>query len=221
MSNTGFIPAADAGFNEWQNTWYNGTAQRLEQWNISEDTFGALEEPRDRWSEKYSITLDPATRTAPATLAKNEARRTYQTAIRAFVRSYQTYNPLISDDERLAVGLPVHKTTHTPAPVQTKAPEYRVDSSVIRRLGIHFWAEGSATKAKPAGTHGCEVKWAPLAQPPTSVDDLVHSSFDTNSPLTLEFDESQRGKTIYLCLRWENTRGDKGPWSEIGNAIVP
>ncbi|MDR0609502.1 MAG: hypothetical protein LBG58_15030, partial [Planctomycetaceae bacterium] len=63
--------------------------------------------------------------------------------------------------------------------------------------------------------------WAILDTPPTKISDLTHSSFDTRSPLTLEFDEDQRGKCVYFCLRWENTRGIKGPWSEIISAIIP
>jgi hypothetical protein len=43
----------------------------------------------------------------------------------------------------------------------------------------------------------------------------------THTPFTLEFDENERGKTIYFCLCGENTRGEKGPWSEIQNAIIP
>jgi hypothetical protein len=26
---------------------------------------------------------------------------------------------------------------------------------------------------------------------------------------------------VYLCMRRESTRGDKGPWSEIMMAIIP
>jgi hypothetical protein len=43
----------------------------------------------------------------------------------------------------------------------------------------------------------------------------------TRTSLTLEFDEPDRGKTVYFCLRWENTRGQKGPWSPIQKAIIP
>lgn len=43
-----------------------------------------------------------------------------------------------------------------------------------------------------------------------------------NSPAhTLTFDENQRGKTVYFALRWENTRGEKGPWSQIVSSIIP
>ncbi|MDR0717551.1 MAG: hypothetical protein LBF50_09055 [Azoarcus sp.] len=45
--------------------------------------------------------------------------------------------------------------------------------------------------------------------------------FDTNRPATLAFDESQRGKMLYFCLRWEGNTGLKGPYGEIYNTIVP
>ena len=48
-----------------------------------------------------------------------------------------------------------------------------------------------------------------------------HSEFDTASPFTLNFQGHERGKTVYFCLRWENTVGEKGPWGEIYSAIVP
>jgi hypothetical protein len=45
--------------------------------------------------------------------------------------------------------------------------------------------------------------------------------FDTNSPLDIEFTEEDRGKVVWFAVRWENTRGEKGPWSEIYFAIIP
>jgi hypothetical protein len=46
-------------------------------------------------------------------------------------------------------------------------------------------------------------------------------AFDTRSPYTFRFEENQRGQTVFFCLRWENTTGQKGPWSEIVSAIIP
>jgi hypothetical protein len=50
---------------------------------------------------------------------------------------------------------------------------------------------------------------------------LSYSEFNTKPPFTLSFHGEQRGKTVYFALRWENTTGEKGPWSEIENAIIP
>jgi hypothetical protein len=80
---------------------------------------------------------------------------------------------------------------------------------------------GSSSKAKPAGVHGVEIRWMFLEHPPVSVNELANSAFDTGTPFTLNFDESDRGKTVYFCLRWENSKGEKGPWGEIVSAIIP
>ncbi|MDR1865854.1 MAG: hypothetical protein LBR08_09835 [Bacteroidales bacterium] len=60
-----------------------------------------------------------------------------------------------------------------------------------------------------------------LAEAPKSYDYLIHLTFRTRSPCTFRFDLSDAGKRCYFCLRWENTRGEKGPWSEIISAVVP
>jgi hypothetical protein len=89
---------------------------------------------------------------------------------------------------------------------------------------IHYSDESAGeetARAKPPGQHGAEIRWAVLEVAPTVLDDLSHSSFDTRSPFTLTFDENQRGQALYYCLCWENTRGEKGPYSPIEKAIIP
>jgi hypothetical protein len=125
-------------------------------------------------------------------------------------------------EDRKAMGLPIHKSGRTPAPVATDAPDVDVDTSTIGRLNILFFEKGSKhKKAKPAGQHGVEIAWIQRDTPPTRWDELLHSNIDTNSPFTLVFENDLRGKTVYFALRWENTRGEKGPWSEIQNTIIP
>jgi hypothetical protein len=86
---------------------------------------------------------------------------------------------------------------------------------------IHFRDADSDRKAKPAGVHGVEVAWAVLDATPENWEELTHSSFDTHTPLVLSFERDQRGKTLYFALRWENTTGEKGHWSDIQSAIIP
>jgi hypothetical protein len=121
------------------------------------------------------------------------------------------------------MGVVIRDRKPTPVNKPTSYPLYRIDSSMIRTLSVFFQALilGGRSRAKPAGVHGAEIRWAILDTAPASVDALTHSSFCTRSPFTLTFDESDRTKTVYFCLRWENTRGEKGPWSEIVMAVIP
>jgi hypothetical protein len=91
-----------------------------------------------------------------------------------------------------------------------------------RRISIYYKDEGSEHRGKPKNVHGIEIRWAILDHYPTSEKELVNSSFDTNSPLVLDFDESDRGKHLYMYGRWEIEReGEKGPPGAIVDAIIP
>jgi hypothetical protein len=79
----------------------------------------------------------------------------------------------------------------------------------------------TTSKAKPDGQHGMEMVWEIASEKPAHVRNLSHSAFDTRSPLTLEFDEEECGRTLWYAARWENTRGEKGPWSEILSIVIP
>jgi hypothetical protein len=43
----------------------------------------------------------------------------------------------------------------------------------------------------------------------------------SRTPHTLQFTEEDRGKTVYIALRWQNERGNTGPWSDIKSTVIP
>jgi hypothetical protein len=43
----------------------------------------------------------------------------------------------------------------------------------------------------------------------------------SRTPKSITFDETERGRTVYVALAWQNNRGNIGQWSEIQNAIIP
>ncbi|MDR1198908.1 MAG: hypothetical protein LBK94_07870 [Prevotellaceae bacterium] len=222
MTNSNFIPRKDADFLQWTNNFMKYLGNRLTQFGFPKTVYDDLTVQHEDFVQKLEIADEPATRTKPSIQAKNTARVVFENALRQAIGEYLTRNHMLSDSDRDELGLPIRKTSHTPAPVATTYPDFDVDSSVIRRLTIHFYDHGSAgSKAKPAGQHGAEIRWVILDTPPASLKDLINSSIDTHTPFTLEFDENERGRTVYFALRWENTRGEKGPWSEIMSAIIP
>jgi hypothetical protein len=172
------------------------------------------------WVTAWANYQDPALRTPLITFIKNEKRKAYEKVLRILIRMLES-NPLVSDDDRRAMSIAILDATRTPVQPPKTYPEFIIDTSIIRCLIILFWDLGSKSKAKPHGVHGAEICWAILDHQPLSVDELIHSGFCTRTPFKLTFDESDRGKTVYFCLRWENTRGVKGPWSEIVMAIIP
>ncbi|MDR3235970.1 MAG: hypothetical protein LBT48_04500 [Prevotellaceae bacterium] len=215
-----FLPRPDRQFLGWLAVVVHYLKDKFGAWHIPEDEQQRIEQLLANFAAAFGLVDNPQTHTPAATTAKQEARKAAESGIRRLLKAYVTYNPLVTDKDRRAMELPIHKTTRTRVSVPTTMPFFEIDSSVIRRLIIHFFDQ-NARKAKPAGVHGAEIRWAILHVPVTHLKDLVNSSFDTHTPFMLEFDEDERGKTVYFCLCWENTRGEKGPWSEIVSAVIP
>jgi hypothetical protein len=177
--------------------------------------------------QTFSDAVDDWKNLAERTKLKTD---TMNTAEKAFIPYYrQLYpgmlkgNPMVTDTDLEAMGLPKHSGGGgSDAPVATEPPGIDVDTSIIGRLGIHFFKKGHKhKKGKPAGQHGAEIRWMISDTPPARWNDLLHSDIDTHTPFTLEFENDQRGQTVYFALRWENTTGKKGPWSEIQRVIIP
>jgi hypothetical protein len=216
------IPSKDADFNTAQNIIANTASTNRTQWFLDSPWLdNDLMPQKIKWDEAWATYENPATRNPSITFAKNEQRKAYEKLLRLLVKNLQS-NIHVTPDDLRAMGIAVPSPGKTHAPVADKAPDVDVDTSTIGRLTIHFFEKGSRhKKGKPAGQHGAEIRWTFGEAPPTRWDELIHSEIDTNSPFTLVFENDQRGKTVYFALRWENTRGEKGPWSEIQSAIIP
>jgi hypothetical protein len=152
---------------------------------------------------------------------KDDAREAYEAAIRKFLRRYVTGNDDLTNGDRQLPGLPPLKKGHTPIMPPDDYPDAWFDTSILREVSAHFRVRGSDSRAKAAGMHGVEAAHAILDTPPTDIEQLTRSAFDTRSPLKLTFRESDRGKTLYIAFRWEAPNGAKGPWSIIYAVIIP
>jgi hypothetical protein len=154
-------------------------------------------------------------------LAKDEAKAAAKSAMRDFANIAIRYNKKMKEEDKRYYGIHTPDPIPTPVHVPTTFPEAEPDTSVIRQVTIHFWDSGTKKRGKPHGVHGAEIRWAILDHVPLSVKELVNSDFDTATPFTLVFDETQRGLRLYFCLRWETNTNQKGPDGEIYSAIIP
>jgi hypothetical protein len=184
-------------------------------------------------------TLEPAFETFAAAFEdwKNPSVRTpiksaaLRTAEDAFIPLYRLLytgmlknNPLVTDVDLVAMGMPERSSGGRRSPsVPDTSPTANVKMPEPGIVEIHFRdsASDSGGHAKPAGVHGVEIAWSILDTPPSGWSQLEHSAFDTASPFRLSFEGDRRGRRLYFALRWENTRGAKGPWSEILDAVIP
>jgi hypothetical protein len=143
-------------------------------------------------------------------------------AVRNFVNAWLRYNPAVTDADRESLGLTIPDRHPTPAPPPHSHPDIKFYATGdVCCVGIELRDSESESKTKPKHIHGAELRYAILPAPPKEDTALVHSEFTTRARCELHFTESERGKTVYVFARWENTRGQKGHRSMICSTVVP
>ncbi len=144
-------------------------------------------------------------------------------ASRPLVRRLQA-SPAVSDAERASLGITVPDPGGTPVGPPTTMPVVRVECGARMQHTINFADSATPTrKAKPAGVLGAEI-WVnvlPIGSPtPGDPDTFRFVALDTQTPYTLDFDAADGGKNAHYLLRWVNSTGQKGPWSETATVTV-
>jgi hypothetical protein len=214
-----YIPAKDSELVSWGANFISKVTASEMRWDIpphetmdlqvSYDTFVALQKKADSPDKTTVIVAE-----------KNAARKQFEEKVRALA-GFRLKNPIITDAERIDLGLHVRDTTPTTIDVPKTRPELDIDVLDFRRLQTSFHDQGSKSKAKPYGVNGAVIIYAVLDTPPADHNALTRSVLATRTPHVLEFTEEERGKTVYVAVCWQNEKGQKGPWSEIESAIVP
>ncbi|MDR1455070.1 MAG: hypothetical protein LBJ01_05405 [Tannerella sp.] len=172
----------------------------------------------------YLAWENPAERTPVKIAALQVAEKAFITEYRRLYMGYLKNNPLTADEDLVGMAMPRRRSggkTAVSAPATTVTAT--VDSSLPGIVGICYRDRYAPGKARPEGMTGVEIIWQVFDTEvrPADRSELVHSEFSTRSPRQFAFGEKQRGKRFAFALRWRNTRGINGPWSDIMWTIIP
>jgi hypothetical protein len=153
---------------------------------------------------------------------RDEAREAAVKAMERFATQHIRYNEQMSEAQRLDLFRVVTRHAGSPIHVPHSVPVISPRQGHVRQLLLDYRDQGSSKRGKPEKVHGIEVRWALLDHTPSGVAELSNSAFDTRTPLSLTFDEEQRGKRVYCAGRWEiNREGEKGDFGEIVSELIP
>jgi len=221
MNNPDFIPRQDAHFSLWLENLINCIEENIIHWGIPPDAFDVLKIKAAEFQTAFQVYATRDSRSPYNTFVKNSTRKEVSLTARLLIKSAVNFNPLITDVDRIKMGLPVYKTTRSKVTIPTAFPVYTIGVKMARSLILHFYDRVSGKRAKPDGVSGCEIRWTLSEDVPQSQDEFIYSDFATRSPYRLLFSEDQRSRKIWFRLCWQNTKGEKGPWSDQKSAIIP
>jgi hypothetical protein len=217
-----YIPENEKDFVPWSTNYMLNLTALVSTIKVPPEAVSALGALYNDFEEKYNIAENETTRNKLTVAAKNAALKKLKAGIRQMTKEYIISNHLVTDEQLLQLGLPIHDKKPTPVPTPTSRVVAEAKVIGPGEIDFHIRDEGAGKSlAKPHGVTGCEGGFLISDTEPANWDDLVHSVYTTTSVLKLQFPNDQRGKRLWIAFRWENTRGEKGPWCEIMNVIIP
>jgi hypothetical protein len=220
MKSKNYIPPNDGKFLEWIKNFLAYLVLNAARWRIEPESWRELEMLTTQYEEAY-VKLEEPNHGKADVLLKTQCRETLEKSTRLFVKEYVANNHLVSDDDRIHLAVTIRDTKPTLSPVCDKPPFITIALLAAGIILIKFGNIETGKKGKPVGQSGAEMVYAILDHKPQDWDELTHSIYSTSSPFRLSFKGTERGKVLYFALRWQNTRGEKGPWTEIMSVIIP
>ncbi|MEZ6126399.1 MAG: hypothetical protein R3C49_25020 [Planctomycetaceae bacterium] len=216
-----FIPASEGDFDSFVRQFVSRITQNPSLYDVTPERATLLESQLVNWDANYAAAVAARDAAKAAVVSKDEARATLEETVRSVARLIQA-NDTISDAARTAAGLPVHKTTRTPVPVPHTFPTITVVGSDRLELTVMYSDVSTPTrKGRPAGVRGCEVYCSVAETPPASPEDYRFVAFSTRTPEVVTFRSEEGSGTANFLLRWVNTKGEAGPWSQVASATIP
>jgi hypothetical protein len=214
-----FIPRNDEAFDTFYRNLVDYVIDNAARWgHIKQADVNALELQLDDWTVVFDKTRVP--HIPQLTAEKNRVRLACERALRHFINRFLRFEP-VTDFDRDKMGIPNRDLVRTPHIDVTEVVEFELKLRNIREVLVNFWIKGQTHKAKPLGYDGAVIIWDVLDTPPASPADLTLHTMASKTPHALEFDETERGRTVYIAAAWQNERGLIGQWSEIQNAVIP
>ena len=199
--------------------------------SVETELEGLMEEAQDELADAMS-----AGRTA-VTTAKCKAAFDKLTAKMRDIKDRYYKKPPLADPDYISLGLKPKDTIKTPVPPPTGQAEANITYPGPHLLMLHIkplagttvdpradygyriyyglLPPGGATTEQATGPKRYLTKASPVGQ------DLPHSKFTKRQKELFDFPSDDSGKTVYFCIRYENSKGQAGPWGPVCQAIIP
>ena len=215
-----YIPRPDAQFDSWQVNFVTYLSANLAGLGLVAGDLTPITAAQTPWNTNYAAHIAAQAAAIAARSNKDGSRAAFEAAVRPLVRRLQA-SAAVSDPERAALGITIPDPTGTPVVPPTTRPLVSVGCGQRLRQDIGFMDEATPTsKAKPPGVIGAEI-WVKVGgPPPVDPADLEFLALDTRTPYLAEYAGAQGNLVAHYMLRWVNSRGQKGPWSETASATI-
>jgi hypothetical protein len=216
--------------------WLNIIAQTTPPWGIPSTEVSALANLKESAVELLEIAMS-SDRTETITAECKAAFEALTDKMRS-IKNHYFLKPPLTDVDFISLKLKPKDSGRTPIPAPTDQAEADISRPGEHLIMLHLRAVANAKNDPHRSDYGFRIYWgimpvggatsenAPSAKRelikiPVTGDELPHSLFTRRKKELLDFSQEDRGKTIYFCIRYENAKGEPGPWGPLFSTIIP
>ena len=211
----------DGEFDQFQEQLIAAVAADPAKYGVPKDDVTALQENQLAWVPAYAAHIKAQEAARTATHTKEVSRSKLETTLRSVARKINGSTG-VDNALRASVGLAPRTGTRSVIGAPTTRPLGRTEATGHLTLVVHFVDEETPTRtAKPEGVLGCQL-WSHVGDTaPLDASGYTFIALDTRTPYTDEHAAENAGKTVFYLLRWQNAKGETGPWSGVIAAKIP
>lgn len=212
------FPTQRLALNDYFGLVINYLTANASRLGISGEQLSALSAAHADWSTVFIDSVNSATRTAPIIKQRNAAGNHLKALLRATYRDIPA--SALNNTDRNTLHLFARSATYQRAHVPQSAPLGQVAFGDRLQHRVAFLDSGNTVhRRRPEGVKGCEI-WLKIGDVAQDEKELRYVGMATRSPHTVHFEGADKGKQAHYWLRWINTRGAHGPWSEPLEATI-
>jgi hypothetical protein len=214
------------------------TEELRKAWGIPEAEFSELV---DRYSLAQTYLLkaqDEAERTHVITVECQGAFKNLTAKMR-FMRDRFFKIPPLSEADWAALGFKQKDTNPTPVPDPEGVPAASLSyPGGPHAMNVHLGPMAGTQELNPESDYGYAIYMGImppggatleeaasdkhyLMKVPADGKGLQHLRFTRRRKEKIVFDAEDAGKTVYVCCRYENQKGDEGQWGPVVSSIIP
>jgi hypothetical protein len=208
-----YIPSKDALLDTWAQNFSDLITADPPLYGLVAADAVLIAAKADAFTAALTTSTNPATRTKPSVAAKDAAKADMLATVRLYGQQIKT-NAGVSNSDKADLGLNIDDVTPTPIPPPATNPLLSIVAATTLAHTMRFADVTTPDKrSKPVGTISLQLYRTidvASAVDPAAADFI--GAF-TKQPLETSFVSADVGKIATYWGRWQNRRGEVGPWS--------
>jgi hypothetical protein len=155
-----------------------------------------------------------------------------------FLKAHYFLLPPLTETDIVSLGLKPKDTKPTPVPPPAAQAEAEISYFAAHQLELHLHREPDAPPDPHDSDYGYRIYYGiyppggasleaatsekrELLKIPATGKELPHSRFTRRHIERFDFEQEDSGKTAYFSIRFENAKGEPGPWGPVFHAVIP